>query len=142
MKAAKQGDTVRVHYTGTLEDGQTFDSSRGGDPLEFTIGAGQVIPGFEIVVTGMKPGETRKERIDAGNAYGETREDLVFEVERSMLPDDASVGEGDFLAVELPDGSRTPVRVREMGDEQITLDANHPLAGKALTFEVELVSIA
>lgn len=142
MQVAKEGDTVRVHYKGTLDNGDTFDSSSGREPLEFTIGSGQVIQGFEKAVVGMKPGDTRREKIAAADAYGDAREELVFDVERSALPEDADVSEGDFLEVSFPDGSRAPVRIRELGDTSLKLDANHPLAGQNLTFELELVSIA
>lgn len=141
MQTAKSGDTVTVHYQGTFEDGEVFDSSEGRDPLRFTIGAGQIIPGFERAVMGMSPGQKKREEIPAADAYGESREDLVFDMERSSLPPDAQVKPGDFLELALPDGSRTPVRVTGVSEENLTLDANHPLSGRKLVFDVELVAI-
>lgn len=141
MNNAKQGDTVRVHYTGKLDDGSTFDSSQGGEPIEFTIGAGQVVPGFESAVTGMSEGETKTTQVASGDAYGDRREDLVFSVSKAQIPEGVDVNVGDRLAVGLPTGETVPMEVREIGDETVTLDANHPLAGKDLTFDLELVKI-
>ena len=141
MQTAKNGDTVLVHYQGTFESGEVFDSSEGREPLRFTIGAGQIIPGFEQAVVGMSPGQKKREEIAAADAYGEAREDLVFDMERTSLPPDAQVKPGDFLELALPDGSKTPVRVTEVTSESLTLDANHPLSGKTLVFDVELVEI-
>jgi FKBP-type peptidyl-prolyl cis-trans isomerase 2 len=142
MAAAKQGDTVRVHYRGTLEDGSEFDSSQGREPLEFTIGEGMVIAGFESAVVGMNPGEKKQTRIPSADAYGEMQPDLVFVVERSALPPGAGdVHPGDILQISFPDGQTAPVRVSEADDAMLKLDANHPLAGKNLVFDLELVSI-
>jgi peptidylprolyl isomerase len=140
-ETAKRGDTVHVHYRGTLDDGTEFDSSADADPIVFTIGAGDVIPGFENAVEGMAAGETKTEHIAASNAYGERREDLVFHVTRDQLPSDADVELGDALRIGFPDGTNVTVQVTAMDDRSVTLDANHPLAGKDLTFELELVSI-
>jgi peptidylprolyl isomerase len=139
--SAKEGDTVRVHYHGTLEDGSTFDSSEGGDPIEFTIGKGEVIDGFERAVIGMEPGDKKRQKIEVADAYGERHPELVFEVERSNLPAGAEVSEGDFLEISLPDGSTAPVQVAGVSTKVLKLDANHPLAGKDLVFDLELVSI-
>lgn len=141
MTQAKRGDTVRVHYRGTLDDGTEFDSSAGSDPIVFTIGAGQVIPGFESAVEGMSAGDRKTERIEAENAYGGRRDELVFTVGREQMPDGADVEVGDMLRVGFPDGSSAAVQVAAMDDQSVTLDANHPLAGKNLTFELELVAI-
>ena len=141
MAQAKRGDTVHVHYKGTLDDGTEFDSSAGGDPLVFTIGAGQVIPGFEDAVEGMNPGESKTERIEAGNAYGQRRDELVFSVGRDQMPDGEQVEVGDMLQVGFPDGTSAAVQVAAMDDQSVTLDANHPLAGKNLTFELNLVDV-
>ncbi len=141
MQQAKRGDTVHVHYRGTLDDGTEFDSSTGSDPIVFTIGAGQVIPGFENAIEGMTTGDRKTERIEAGNAYGDRRDELVFTVGREQMPDDADIEVGDMLRVGFPDGSNAAVQVVTMDDQSVTLDANHPLAGKPLTFELELVSI-
>jgi FKBP-type peptidyl-prolyl cis-trans isomerase 2 len=142
MSKAKSGDTVKVHYTGKLDDGTVFDSSAGEDPLEFTIGEQHVIPGFEDGVVGMATGETKSISIEVDEAYGEHRTELVFEIERSQLPENIEPEVGQLLEFKQPDGSVLPLVVSQLSDESITLDANHPLAGKALTFERELVEIA
>lgn len=141
MQQAKHGDTVRVHYRGTLDDGTEFDSSAGSEPIVFTIGEGQVIPGFESAVQGMAAGDKKTERIPANDAYGDRRDELVFTVSREQMPDSAEVEVGDLLQVGFPDGSNAAVQVAAMDEQSVTLDANHPLAGKDLTFELELVAI-
>lgn len=141
MQPAKDGDTVQVHYTGTLEDGTQFDSSQGGDPIEFTIGSGQVVPGFEAAVTGMKPGETRTATIPADQAYGDRSEELIFSVSRSQVPEGVEVQIGDTLELGMANGESIPVQVAGIGDDSLTLDANHPLAGRELRFDLELVRI-
>lgn len=141
MAQAKSGDTVAVHYTGTLTDGTMFDSSQGREPLEFTIGAGQVIPGFEQAVVGLQLGESRETNIAADQAYGPRDEDLLFDVDRDQLPGDLSPKVGEQYQMRQPDGQTVVVSVRDVTPEQITLDANHPLAGEDLTFEIELVTI-
>ncbi|MEJ2288759.1 MAG: peptidylprolyl isomerase [Deinococcales bacterium] len=142
MATAKRGDTVRVHYTGRLDDGTVFDSSREREPLEFTVGEGQVITGFERAVEGMEVGEARETRIEADDAYGEHREDLVLDLPKEQVPEDMQIEPGMRLELRQPDGQAVPVTVAEVGDESVTLDANHPLAGQPLTFELELVEIA
>lgn len=137
---AKRGDTVHVHYRGTLDDGTEFDSSAGSDPIVFTIGAGQVIPGFEDAIEGMSTGDRKTQRIVAENAYGAHREELLFSVPRDQMPE-GEVEVGDMLNVGFPDGSNAAVQVAALDEQSVTLDANHPLAGKDLTFELELVSI-
>lgn len=139
--AATSGDTVHIHYTGTLADGTTFDSSDGRDPLEFTLGEGQVIPGFEEAVTGMEEGETQTVTIDSEKAYGERRDDMVMEINRDRLPEELEPSVGDQLQLSLPDGRRIPVRVMAVADETVTIDANHPLAGRDLTFEITLEDV-
>lgn len=141
MAQARKGDKVAVHYTGRLSDNSTFDSSRGREPLSFEVGSGQVIPGFEEGVVGMEPGETRTIQIPAADAYGEYDEGQVVEVQRSMFPDEIEPEVGQQLQVQQADGRAVPVVVREVKDETVKLDANHPLAGEALTFDIELVSI-
>jgi len=141
MQLAKRGDTVHVHYRGTLADGTEFDSSAGADPISFTIGAGDVIPGFEDAIEGMIAGEKKTQRIAADNAYGERRDELVFTIDRAQMPEGSDVDVGDVLRIGFPDGSSAAVQVAALDDESVTLDANHPLAGKDLTFELELVSI-
>lgn len=141
MAQAKAGDTVRVHYTGRLDDGTVFDSSRGREPLEFTIGSGSVIPGFEQAVVGMAPGESKRETVPADQAYGAYDENLVFQVGRDGLPDDLEPEVGQELAARTEAGQIMRLTVREVDEAGVTLDANHPLAGKDLTFDIELVEI-
>lgn len=141
MTRAKDGDTVRVHYTGKLEDGSVFDSSREREPLEFTIGSGQVIPGFESAVTGMTAGEAKSTTLPPEEAYGPHREELMARVDRDQLPKDLDVEVGQRLQVQQPDGRSLVVSVAEIADSTVTLDANHELAGKTLTFDLELVEV-
>lgn len=141
MGQAKQGDNVKVHYTGKLEDGTVFDSSVEREPLAFKIGAGQIIPGFEKAVEGMEPGEKTTTTIPAEEAYGPHKEEALVTVERSQLPPDLEPEVGQQLQVQKPDGQSVPVRVTEVGEAQVTLDANHPLAGRDLSFEIELVTV-
>ncbi len=138
--AAQQGDRVRVHYTGTFEDGTVFDSSKDREPLEFQLGKQQVIPGFENAVIGMMPGEKKTQRIPAAEAYGQRREDMLLEVEREQLPDEISPEVGMQLQMTTTDGRQVPVKITEVSESSIRLDANHPLAGKDLVFDLELVS--
>lgn len=140
-RTAQQGDTVRVHYKGTLDDGNEFDSSAGREPLEFRLGTGQVIAGFERTVDGMQLGETRTARLNADDAYGARRADLVVELPKEQFPEGVTPEAGQQLELQQEDGQRIPVRITAVEDETVTLDANHPLAGEALTFEIELVEI-
>jgi peptidylprolyl isomerase len=137
---AQPGDTVRVHYTGTLGDGTKFDSSAGRDPLEFTLGAGQVVPGFDSAVTGMRLGEKKTVTIPAADAYGEPRQDLLLTVPRAQVPPNMQPRVGQRLQVGRGENA-FPVVVHEVTDEHVILDGNHPLAGKDLTFALELVGI-
>jgi len=139
--AAQSGDNVKIHYTGTLDDGSVFDSSEGREPLGFTLGAGQVIQGFDDAVTGMEVGESKTVRIPANEAYGETRDDLILEMPRDQVPPDVEIELGMQLSVQQQNGQAVPVTVVEITDETVKLDANHALAGKALTFALELVSV-
>ncbi|MCL7928070.1 MAG: peptidylprolyl isomerase [marine benthic group bacterium] len=141
MAAAVIGDTVTVHYTGSLDDESVFDSSRGREPLEFTIGTGQVIPGFEEAVIGLEPGSSARTRIEPEQAYGPRRDDLRIPIAREQFPEGMEFSEGDQLQMQTSEGQTIPVHVVEIGDESVTVDANHPLAGQALTFEIELVQI-
>lgn len=138
---AREGDKVKVHYTGTLKDGTVFDSSRGRDPLEFTIGAGRLIPDFEQTVIGMSLGESRTITILAENAYGEYRDELVLVVDRDRFPPDLRPDVGQQLELRRPDGRVQTVTVTETSELSVTLDANHPLAGRDLTFDIELVEV-
>jgi peptidylprolyl isomerase len=140
MKAAKAGDSVRLHYTGTLGNGKEFDSSRGRAPLVFTLGSGQVIPGFDVAVTGMRVGEKKTVTIPAGEAYGERQNELVVEMPLSRFPDHIRPEVGQELEM-ARQGDRIHVVVREVSANTVVLDANHPLAGEDLTFQLELVSI-
>ncbi|MFH1650698.1 MAG: peptidylprolyl isomerase [Chloroflexota bacterium] len=138
---AQDGNTVKVHYTGTLADGTLFDTSRGREPLEFALGAGQMIPGFENAVRGMAVGETKKVTLAPEEAYGPRREDLALEIERSKLPEGMDPEVGQRLQMVQNDGRAIAVTVTAVADTTITIDANHPLAGKDLTFEIEVVEI-
>jgi len=142
MSQAKAGDTVHVHYTGTLEDGTQFDSSEGRDPLEFTVGSGQVIPGFEKAVEGMAVGDSKSVNISPEDGYGQRNEQMVQEVPKSVLPDDLEPREGMALQAQGQDGNVIQLTVTSVADDSITVDANHPLAGKTLNFAIELVKIA
>jgi FKBP-type peptidyl-prolyl cis-trans isomerase 2 len=141
MAQAKPGDTVKIHYTGRLDDGTVFDSSDNREPLEFTLNAGQVIPGFEQAVVGMSPGESKTEKIPMDQAYGPYREEMVIEVGRQVMPSDLQPQVGQQLQVQQPTGEVIPVVVTEVTDSTVTLDANHPLAGENLTFDIKLVEI-
>ena len=140
MAKAKSGDTVRVHYTGTLDDGKEFDSSRGGEPLTFTLGEGNVIAGFDQAVSGMEVGDEKRVTIPAEEAYGPHREELTLRVPREELPSDLDLYEGAQLRMEQGDQVMV-VTVRTLDDASVTLDANHALAGEALTFDLQLVEI-
>ncbi len=140
MTQAKNGDTVKVHYTGTLDDGSQFDSSVGREPLEVTLGEGQVIPGFEQGIEGMQVGETKQVHIPVNEAYGQRHEELVQTVSREQLPEDVDIQIGMQFQV---DGGNGPLilTVTEVTDETATLDGNHPMAGNNLNFELELVEV-
>ena len=142
MTQAKAGDTVAIHYTGTLADGSQFDSSEGRDPLRFTLGSGQIIAGLDGAITGMSQGEKKSVTIAAAEAYGDHRPEAVQAVPRAQIPAEIPLEVGGGLQVQTPDGQTIPVTVTSVTDEEVTLDANHPLAGKDLTFAVELVEIA
>ncbi len=142
MAAAKHGDTVQVHYTGRLEDGTVFDSSFDREPLEFTIGTGQIIPGFEEAVIGMNPGESRTTNIPADQAYGPHHEDMVVTVDRDQFPAHITPSVGQQLQLHQPDGQMIMVTVTDVSPAHVTLDANHPLAGQDLVFDIELVGIS
>lgn len=134
------GTTVKVHYKGTLTDGTVFDSSEGRDPISFEVGSGQVIPGFETAVAGMAVGQTDTINIVCAEAYGEPRDEMVGQIPRTELPEDLEPEVDMVLAMQSPEGEM-PVRIVEVADETVTLDANHPLAGQDLTFELTLVEI-
>jgi peptidylprolyl isomerase len=142
MSQAQQGDTVQIHYTGRLDDGTVFDSSEGRDPLEFTLGEGQVIPGFESAVRGMSAGEQKTMRIPSDEAYGPRQEELVLSVPRAQFPDAMQPEVGQKLRMQTADGQSFVVEVVEVETEAVQVDANHPLAGRDLTFDIEVVSVA
>ena len=141
MSEAKAGDTVRIHYTGTLSDGSTFDSSAGRDPLEFTLGSGQVIPGFDKAVDGMAVGDQKTVEIAADDAYGQRDPNGMQSFPRDKVPDDIPLDIGTRLQLSTPSGQPVMVTVSEVTETEVILDANHPLAGQDLTFEIELVEI-
>jgi peptidylprolyl isomerase len=141
LSQAKEGDTVKIHYTGTLDDGSQFDSSAGRDPMEFVLGAGQVIPGFEKAVQGMNIGEKKSINIAPEEAYGSHHSELVLEVPRSNLPDDVEPVEGMALQAQDQSGKTINLTVKAVKAETITVDGNHPFAGEVLNFDIELVEI-
>lgn len=141
MPQAKKGDTVAIHYTGRLDNGTVFDTSQGRDPLEFTLGAGQVIPGFEGAVAGMAPGDQRTTTVPAEEAYGPRRDDLLVAIPRERLPDGMDPNVGEKLEMATSEGQTVPVVVADADERAIVVDANHPLAGEDLVFEIELVKI-
>ena len=140
MPSASSGDTVHIHYTGRLDDGTVFDSSRGREPLVFVLGAGQVIPGFDDAVTGMDVGDARSVRIPAERAYGVPRPEMILEFPREELPAGIDPQVGQNLQMSTPEGQAFQVSVVAATEETLVLDANHPLAGKDLTFDIELVA--
>ena len=142
MTEVSTGDTVRIHYTGTLADGTRFDSSEGRDPLQFTVGSGQVIPGFDVAVTGMTVGEQKTVTIPADQAYGPHDPRGVQAIPRAEFPEDIPVEVGLQLQAQTSSGQPIPVVIAEVTENEIVLDANHRLAGKDLTFALELVEIA
>lgn len=142
MTQAKDGDTVKIHYKGTLDDGTVFDSSEGREPLSFTLGSGQVIPGFEEAVTGMAVDEKKNVTIPADKAYGPRNDELMINVPRDQVPPDIEPEKGQRLQMQGPQNQPIMVVVTEVTDEYIILDANPPLAGQDLTFDIELVEIS
>lgn len=142
MSIAKKGDNVKVHYTGRLKDGTIFDSSEGREPLGFQVGAGQMIKGFDAAVDGLEMGKKVTAEIPAAEAYGDVNEELYFDVPKDNLPPDLKPEVGQQLAMTQPNGEQVPVKVKEVKDEIVVIDANHDLAGKDLVFDIELVEIA
>jgi FKBP-type peptidyl-prolyl cis-trans isomerase SlpA len=141
MSLVKENDTVKVHYTGKLADGQVFDSSEGKDPIEFTLGQGQLIPGFEKGLIDMKLNEKKTINIPKDEAYGDSREDLVQEVQKSELPEEIKPEVGMGLVSKSQDGREMNLVIAEVKEESIVVDGNHPLAGKDLIFDLEVVEI-
>ncbi|KAA6431494.1 peptidylprolyl isomerase [Dyadobacter flavalbus] len=142
MKQAKSGDNVQVHYKGTLPDGQLFDSSEGRDPLDFQLGSGQVIKGFDDGVTGMEIGDKKTIHIPNAEAYGPVNEDMIIHFDRKQIPAEIPLEIGSTLNMHQEgNGQVIPVIIREVTEDTVVLDANHPLAGQDLIFELELVGI-
>lgn len=141
MKKAESGNTVQVHYRGTLNDGSEFDCSAGRDPLEFTIGKGMVIKGFDNAVTGMAVGDKKTVRIPCAEAYGKKNDELIVTMERARLPKEFIAEVGQHLRLMSPEGKPLVATVSEVRPDAYILDANHPLAGEDLTFEIELVGL-
>jgi len=141
VATANEGDEVQVHYTGKLEDGTIFDSSE-DEPLSFTIGENRVIPGFEEAVTGMEPGDSKTTEVEPEQAYGEHREDMVMEMERDQIPGEVDPEVGQQLQLRLENGQTVPVLITALGEDTVTIDANHPLAGRKLIFDIEVVDVA
>jgi len=142
MSLAKSGDTVTIHYTGSLDDGTEFDSSAGREPLQFQVGTGQLIPGLDKAIEGMAVGEKKTVNIEPEEAYGPRQDQMVSEVPKSALPPHIEPEVGMGLQTKSQDGQDLQLTVTEVSEETITVDANHPLAGKPLNFEIELVQIA
>lgn len=141
MAAVKNGDTVKVHYHGKLANGETFDTSEGRDPLEFKVGSGNVIAGFENGVVDMTPGDKKTLNIPVTEGYGERNDELILEFPNEKLPEDLNPEKGMQLQLSSQDGQVYPVIVQEVKDDGVVLDANHPLAGEDLVFDIELVEI-
>ncbi len=139
---AKQGDKIKLHYTGKLESGDIFASSKNREPIEFTLGQGQVIPGIEEAVEGMQPGESKTVKVPPDKAYGPHRDELTQEIPKKDIPGDISPQAGQRLNVKWSDGKETAVSVTDVSEASVTIDANHPLAGKDIVFELELVGIS
>lgn len=141
MTEIKQGDTVRIHYKGTLLDGNVFDSSEGRDPLEFVVGSGQIIPGLDTAMPGLTVGEKKRVEIACVDAYGPINPAARQQIPREGIPDDIPLEPGTQLQMQTPDGQALPVMVVDFDEATVTLDANHPLAGQDLVFDIEVVSI-
>ncbi|WP_371168306.1 FKBP-type peptidyl-prolyl cis-trans isomerase [Aliiroseovarius sp. 2305UL8-7] len=141
MSEVTSGATVRIHYTGTLEDGSVFDSSEGREPLEFTVGSGMIIPGLDKALPGMSVGEKKKVTIAPEEAYGPRQDDALLQVPRDDIPAEIPLEVGLQLQMTGPQGQPVPVTVVEMTDDSVTLDANHALAGRTLIFDFEVVGI-
>tara|TARA_Y100000310_G_scaffold1902_1_gene2386 strand:+ start:2257 stop:2682 length:426 start_codon:yes stop_codon:yes gene_type:complete len=140
--AIKKGDKIKVEYTGTLEDGKVFDSSEGKPPLEFEVGAGKIIKGFDDAVTGMEKGQEKEVKIEPKDAYGIPAPELIKKVPRDQIPKEPEPKPGMVLLLKSPDGQQMPARITEVTDADVTIDLNHPLAGKTLTFKIKIVDVS
>ncbi|TCO72810.1 FKBP-type peptidyl-prolyl cis-trans isomerase [Rhodovulum euryhalinum] len=141
MTKVKPGDKVRIHYTGTLADGTTFDTSEGRAPLEFTVGSGEIIPGLDAALPGMAAGEKKTVEIPCAEAYGDHNPEARQAIPRAQVPDEIPLEIGTRLQLQTPQGQVMPVTIAEVTEDEVVLDANHPLAGQDLTFAIELVAI-
>jgi FKBP-type peptidyl-prolyl cis-trans isomerase 2 len=141
MAKIKKGDKIKVEYEGTLDDGTVFDSSKGKEPIEFEVGSGKVIPGFDDAVMGMEKGEEKEFKIKADDAYGQTNEKLIQIVPKDKLPKDPAPKEGMMLGVQLPNGQKIPARITKVEADNVTIDLNHPLAGKDLNFKIKIIEL-
>ena len=137
----QEGQTVKVHYKGTLDDGSVFDSSEGKDPLTFKVGSGQVIPGFDSAIREMDVGETKTVKIESSDAYGQVRDEMIGVIPKDRFPDEIDPEEGMMLQMQTEQGA-FPIKVIELRDDGVKVDGNHPLAGQDLTFELTLVEAA
>ncbi|WP_321342242.1 peptidylprolyl isomerase [Breoghania sp.] len=142
MSEVKPGDTVRIHYKGSLNDGSVFDSSEGRDPLEFTVGGGQIIPGLDKAIPGMAVGEEKTVVVPCDEAYGPVNPEALHDIPRAQIPDSVPLTEGCHLQMQTSTGQMVPLKVVSLSEEIVKVDANHPLAGEDLTFEISLVEIA
>lgn len=140
-QTVKEGNTISVEYTGKFEDGEVFDTSRGKQPLSFTVGAGQLIPGFDSAVVDMAAGDQRTVTIEPKNGYGDYREDLLISMPKTNIPSDMDLEIGMMVNLTNKEGNPVPAKVKGLEEESVSLDVNHPLAGKTLVFEIEVVSI-
>ena len=140
--AVKKGDTVKVEYTGKLDDGTVFDTSKGSDPLEFQAGSGQVIAGFDNAVMGMALNQEKEVRLEPSEAYGNENPGMIKKVLREQLPKEPEPKKGMMLLVSLPDGNQLPARIKDVVGNEVSIDMNHPLAGKALTFIIKVIGIS
>jgi len=139
--AVKKGDKIKVDYTGTFEDGKVFDSSEGKQPLEFEVGSGQIIKGFDDAVTGMEKGQEKEVVIQPADAYGDYNPQLIKKIPRDKLPQGQEPKPGMMLALGTPDGKQFPAKIAEVTDKEVSIDLNHPLAGKVLKFKIKVVDI-
>jgi peptidylprolyl isomerase len=142
MSAAKDGDTVAVRFTGKLEDGTVFEATGEDEPLKFTLGLGETIPGFEAALFGMEQGESKTVTLEPESAFGPRFEQMVHQVERAAIPDEIELKVGIVLQAQQPGGEALSLTVIDLNEESVTLDANHPLAGKRIVYDIELVEIA
>lgn len=139
MKKVQEGDEIRVHYTGKLEDGTVFDSSKDREPLQFKVGSGMMIKGFDEAVRGMEIGESKTAQISSDNAYGEHNDQMIVRLSKDKFPEHIKPEVGQQLSMQSQEGQPIPVVVTDIENDEVTLDANHPLAGKDLVFEIEVV---